>query len=182
MIVNAARRFCIFVIALALAAGGVQAQQSELARGAELLAPFKRKLQDALRLGLAEGPVQAISACQVRAPEIATALSLDGINLGRTSHRLRNPANSSPEWVSPILEAYISSSADRAPRVVPLPNKRFGYVEPILLQPLCLTCHGETLAPEVAASINELYPEDRATGFKVGDLRGVFWIEFPEEK
>ena len=179
---NTARRICMFVVTLVLAAGVAQAEETELARGAELLTPFKRNLQDALRLGLVEGPVQAISACRVQAPEIATALSLDGINVGRASHRLRNPANSSPEWVTPILETYISNSADRAPRVVPLPNQQFGYVEPILLQPLCLTCHGESLDPGVIAQINKLYPQDRAVGFKVGDLRGVFWIEFPAEK
>lgn len=165
-----------------MAVGIVQAQEAELARGAELLAPFKRDLQEALRLGLTKGPVHAISACRVQAPEIAKALTQDRIILGRTSHRLRNPANSSPEWVSPILAAYADNSADRAPRVVPLPGNRLGYVEPILLQALCLTCHGDVLASDVASRINELYPEDRAVGFSVGDLRGVFWIEFPAEE
>jgi len=168
-----------FIIALALAAGVVQAQNSELARGAELLAPFKRDLQEALLQGLAEGPAQAIGACHVRAPEVASALSSDGIIVGRSSHRLRNPTNASPKWVAPVLEAYTSSSGDREPRVVPLPNDRLGYVEPILLKPLCLTCHGESLAPDVAARINELYPEDRAVGYEIDDLRGVFWIEYP---
>ena len=45
---------------------------------------------------------------------------------------------------------------------------------------LCLTCHGESLQPEIATRINESYPEDEAAGFKTGDLRGVFWVEFPE--
>jgi hypothetical protein len=64
---------------------------------------------------------------------------------------------------------------------VPLPDSRLGYVEPILVQPLCLTCHGDPLAPDIAARIDELYPEDRAVGYEIGDLRGVFWIEFPAE-
>ena len=55
-----------------------------------------------------------------------------------------------------------------------------GYVEPIMVQPMCLVCHGEALQPGVAAQIDERYPEDRATGFKAGDFRGVFWVEFPE--
>lgn len=173
------RRYRMFIIVLALAVGVGQAQDAELARGSELLSPFKRDLQEALRLGLTKGPVEAIGACRVQAPEIAKALSQDGISLGRTSHRLRNPANSPPEWVSPILGAYVDDSADRAPRVVPLPDNRFGYVEPIVIQPLCLTCHGEDLAPDVAARINELYPEDHATEFNDGDFRGVFWVDFP---
>jgi hypothetical protein len=62
---------------------------------------------------------------------------------------------------------------------VSVPGGTSGYVEPILLQSPCLACHGDALAPEVAARIGELYPEDRAVGFQVGDLRGVFWVELP---
>ena len=77
-----------------------------------------------------------------------------------------------------MLDAYLGDAGDRAARVVELPDGRSGYVEPILLQPLCITCHGEVLAPEIAARIGELYPADRAVGFNVGDLRGVFWVEY----
>lgn len=172
-------RWLALVVGLALVGALAQAAESELARGASLLAPFKRDLQQALQRGLAEGPVQAVAACQLRAPEIANALSRDDIRVGRSSHRLRNPSNAPPDWARPILDAYVASPSGRAARAVRLPSNRVGYVEPILLQPLCLTCHGEVLAPDVASRINELYPEDRAVGFEVGDLRGVFWIEFP---
>jgi len=172
-------RVC-FVAALLCVAGGGEAREAEPAPGALLLAPFKRDLQQALRDGLAEGPVEAIAACRVRAPEIAAALSVDGVRVGRSSHRLRNPSNAAPEWVLPILEAYVADAAHRAPRTVDLAHGRSGYVEPILLQPMCLACHGKSLAPEVASRIEELYPADRATGFGVGDLRGVFWVEFPQ--
>lgn len=106
-------------------------------------------------------------------------MSRDGVRMGRTSHRLRNPANSSPEWVTPLLNAYLDNAADREPHSVKLSDARLGYVEPILLQPLCLTCHGETLASDITARIDELYPDDRATGFEVGDFRGLFWVEYP---
>jgi hypothetical protein len=42
--------------------------------------------------------------------------------------------------------------------------------------PVCTTCHGATVAPDVAAAIAARYPEDRATGFSPGDLRGAFSI------
>jgi hypothetical protein len=41
---------------------------------------------------------------------------------------------------------------------------------------LCLACHGETIDPAVAGKIAELYPEDKATGFREGDLRGAFVV------
>lgn len=171
----------LFAAVLVAAACVASEEEPEPAAGAKRLAPFKRDLQQALKDGLAQGPVEAIAACRVKAPEIAAAQSHAGVRVGRTSHRLRNPANVGPDWVRPILAAYVADASDRAPRSATLPGGREGYAEPILVQPLCLTCHGEALAPEVAARIAELYPEDRAVGFRAGDLRGVFWIEYPAQ-
>ena len=173
------RHLLSVVLALVLATSAADAQQTEPAAGAGLLAPFKRDLQQALLDGLAEGPEAAISACRISAPDIAAALSRDGVRVGRASHRLRNPSNAAPDWVAPILDDYANDPSDRAPRTVPLGDDRSGYVEPIVLQPLCLTCHGESLAPPVAARIRDLYPRDRAVGYEVGELRGVFWAEYP---
>ncbi len=170
-----------FLIALTFTAATAHAQDAELARGADLLAPFKQDLQKALKSGLAEGPAAAIQVCRVNAPGIADALSVEGVRMGRSSHKLRNPDNTAPDWVSPIMESYLDDASSREPRVVELADDRWGYVEPIRVQPLCLTCHGSELAPEVAGQISDLYPEDQATGFEAGDLRGVFWLEFPGE-
>ena len=41
---------------------------------------------------------------------------------------------------------------------------------------VCLTCHGNDIDPELKAQIDAFYPEDRATGFKLGALRGAFTI------
>lgn len=156
-------------------------QASERPRVDEALLPFKQQLQKALVTGMSEGAVEAISACKTEAPEIANSLSHSGVVVGRTSHRLRNLDNASPEWVEPILNTYLASQTDREPRDVLLPDGRTGYVEPIVVQPLCTTCHGDAITDEVATRINELYPADRAVGFKAGDLRGVFWVELPSE-
>lgn len=171
----------MFVVSFMMAACAVHADETELARGAELLAPFKQDLQQALKSGLAEGPAEAIQVCRVKAPGIADALSGAGVRMGRSSHRLRNPDNTAPEWVSAIMRAYLDDPSSRTPQAVELADNRWGYAEPIIVQPVCLTCHGSELAPEVAARISELYPEDRAVGFETGDLRGVFWLEFPGE-
>ena len=31
----------------------------------------------------------------------------------------------------------------------------------------------------VKVALDEQYPDDQATGFNVGELRGWFWVEFP---
>lgn len=147
-------------------------------RGAELLKPFKQGMKTALMEGLADGPAAAIDACRIRAPEITAELSTDDVRMGRSSHRLRNPANAGPEWIEVTLERYVDDPAAREPVLVELDGDRLGYIEPIVTQPMCLTCHGTELTAPVATAIEALYPDDQATGFEAGDLRGVFWVEF----
>ena len=171
-----------YLLVLALTVLTADAQDAELAHGAELLAPFKQDLKKALKSGLEEGPAAAIQVCRVQAPGIADALSVDGVRMGRSSHKLRNPDNTAPDWVNPIMQVYLDDPASRTPRAVELADDRWGYIEPIMVQPLCLTCHGSELAPDVAGRIAELYPDDEATGFEAGDLRGVFWLEFDADR
>lgn len=154
---------------------------AELARGARILLPFKQGLLRALDEGLSGGPGEAIAVCRVEVPRIAAALSHDGVRVGRTSHKLRNPANAPPGWAQPLLAAQVADPAQRGPHAVALPGGRVGYVEPIFVQPACLACHGETLAAPVSEALARLYPEDRAVGFRAGDFRGLFWAEFPAD-
>jgi len=166
------------LLALLLVSRAALSDEQELARGAELLAPLKVELKQALMAGMQGGPLNAISVCKDQAPAIAASHSVEGVKIGRTSHRLRNPANLAPDWVDPILEKYLGEESDRTPVIVSLENNQEGYVEPIVIAPLCLACHGKTLEPDVLAHISEAYPEDEATGFDVGDLRGVYWVEY----
>ncbi len=166
------------LISATIATAAAQAPQSP--KGAELLQPFKQNLQKALLEGLAQSPEQAVEVCQLLAPEIAENLSKDGIYMGRTSDRLRNPDNAGPEWATAVFETYLEDDSTPQPTSLTLENGKSGYVEPILVQPLCLTCHGTNVTESLSTKINAAYPEDRATGYAVGDLRGVFWVEYPE--
>ena len=83
-----------------------------------------------------------------------------------------------PGWVSVSTAAAFRCPA-LADTVVVREN------EPVFYRPIrigvdvCLKCHGdaESLAPEVSDRLAELYPDDRATGFAMGDLRGAFVVE-----
>ena len=134
------------------------------------------ELGGALRAALAKGPEHAIEVCRLDAPRLTALQQRDGIRVGRTSDRLRNPANAPEPWMQPLLAEF----RERAPepgahRSVDLGARGTGYVEPIYLKPLCATCHGENVAPPLLDAIRARYPEDRATGFRVGELRGLFW-------
>ena len=165
---------------LALISASASADEpGDAERGAELLAPFKANLKQALIEGMQEGPATAIDVCRDKAPQIATWLSTDGVIMGRSSHKLRNPDNTAPEWLTPILANWVEEGVRPESALVELPGDRRGYAEPIYTQPLCLTCHGSDIAPEIAERIAASYPDDDATGFSVDELRGVFWVEFP---
>lgn len=172
-------RYLVAVMLICMLSACSGPEYDPVPKGAALLAPFKTDLKTALISGMEGGPANAIAVCKTEAPHIARELSVDGVVMGRSSHKLRNHENVAPEWVSPIIESFVSNAGTPAPTGVDLGDGRYGYVEPIMTQPLCLSCHGSSLQPDIAAKIGELYPDDEATGFSEGDFRGVFWVEFP---
>jgi hypothetical protein len=155
-----------------------QDETAWIGRGGTTVQPFKVRLQQALLAGLAAGPEQAVDACRIEAPAIAAASGGPGVTVGRSSHRLRNPANAPRPWVQLLLDEFVAAPDRAAPRAIALPGGGVGYAEPIVAQPLCVTCHGNAIPPGVRARLAALYPGDEATGFAPGDLRGLFWVEF----
>jgi hypothetical protein len=156
----------------------VEAESSPRARAIaakdELFGQLSDRLMNALEAGDA---ASAISVCKEDAPRIAREVSeSQGVRIGRTSFRLRNPENVAPAWAQPMVEQQVAE-----PQFVDLDDGSLGALLPITLQPLCMTCHGpqEQIADEVKAALAQNYPDDQATGFQAGDLRGWFWIEVP---
>ena len=152
--------------------------QDDVYRAQAALEPFKRELKAALLEGLEDGPQGAILVCKSAAPAVAARRRTGGVEMGRTSHKVRNPDNAPAEWMKPLLAAYRAGTTD--PHVaVALDDGRIGYVEPIYVQKPCLMCHGESIAAGVAEQIAAEYPDDQATGFREGDFRGLFWVTLP---
>lgn len=140
---------------------------------------FKRLSSELMAAMSNAGPSAAIAVCSQKAPKIAEDVGREhGVSIGRTSFKLRNPANKPPEWAVNFVEQRVAK-----PQFVELDNHATGALLPIRLQPQCLACHGDKnqIADEVHERLAALYPEDSATGFKDGDLRGWFWVEVPAE-
>jgi hypothetical protein len=158
-----------------------QSRQLAMQLGGEL----KAELGKAIAAG---GPIAAINVCYLRAPEIAAQLSLaSGARVGRTALRVRNPSNAPDELERAVLEQF---AADLGAGPIDRPLEalfeiRRGdaverrYMRAIPTDALCLTCHGESIAPELAAVIARDYPRDQATGFRLGQLRGAFSVVWP---
>jgi hypothetical protein len=147
-------------------------------------------LQKALLDAIADkGLSGALTTCNVEAIPIARTISIEeGLMISRTSTRFRNPTNAPDDWEAPRLEqlaARLAAGEDPATleswQVVAYPegHHTFRYMKAIPTGDLCISCHGNYLVPEVADRVADLYPDDLATGFAVGDLRGAFTLSLP---
>ena len=129
------------------------------------------ELSAAIRSG---GPQAGIPVCNERAPIIAKGVTETGLRIGRTSFKLRNPANRAPTWAQPFVDARA-----RKPILLVDEQERLHALYPILLKDQCVVCHGkdEQIPDAVKVALGASYSQDRARGFSPGDLRGWFWIE-----
>ncbi|HET8538558.1 MAG TPA: DUF3365 domain-containing protein [Anaeromyxobacter sp.] len=126
------------------------------------------------------GPTAAMSVCPTEAPRIARDVAeVHHVDIGRTSFRLRNPANAPRAWAASYVAAAAGKRPDELKPVVFDLGDRVGLLRPIVATPTCKGCHGpaEVLDPQAKAEIVRRYPRDQAIGFAPGDLRGFIWVE-----
>ena len=159
------------------------------AKSAALADRFQADLQGQLQAAIkAGGPVGAIGVCQQAAPAIAASLSQEsGAEVRRIALKERNPGAAPDGELRERLEQLAAAplSADGKPAVMQWSSgsgsdARTHYMRaiPIKEQP-CAACHGTAIAPDVQAKLAELYPADKATGFKPGDMRGAILVSWP---
>jgi hypothetical protein len=136
------------------------------------------RLMKRLTAAVGEGDfAKGVEVCEEAAPAIAEQVSEDReVEVGRTSFAVRNPDNRPEAFMKPIVEArYAEEILMRGP------DGQVAYMAPIRLGEVCVNCHGtEAQIPdEVENMLARLYPEDEATGFAPGDLRGWFHVTMP---
>lgn len=154
------------------------AQEQQYARALAAWSAMFEALMSRVSAEIAtSGPAGTVGVCNEAAPQIAAAVAAEhGLRIGRTSWKLRNPANAAPDRAADLLE-----DRPEQERLTRGPEGHLGVTLPVHLSTKCLVCHGnrEQLAPEVLEALAAHYPEDNATGFADGDLRGWFWVEVP---
>lgn len=134
-----------------------------------------------------EGPIGALEVCNEKAPDIARSLSQKkGMKIGRTALRVRNQANTPDRWEKLQLESFVQrlQAGEDAGELesYTLMNDHFRYMKAIPMQGLCATCHGEAISSELENAIKDLYPQDQATGYAPGEIRGAFTVSIPVQK
>jgi hypothetical protein len=109
--------------------------------------------------------------------------------LKRVTHKARNPAGKANETELAVLKSFegaVTASATTNPPPPFATNLVTGqatFFAPIVIaNELCLKCHGEPgqdISVANLAVIQKHYPQDEATGFQLGQLRGAWRIDFP---
>ena len=155
------------------------------AQSAALADRFQKELFTALTAALqSDGPAGAVGVCSTIATAIARTLSEEsGATVRRTALRTRNPAAEPDALERHVMETWSDAPMGldgRPAHWSALEGREYRYMRAIPTMPMCLSCHGENVAPEVRAAIQAHYPGDQATGFKVGQMRGAFSIRWDE--
>lgn len=130
----------------------------------------------------------AVSVCSDTAQILTNNFGITkGIYIKRVSFNNRNPNDYPDEFESKALKHFeelksigqLNDSTEFVDVIESDGIKSVRYLKPILIQAPCLNCHGqrENIMPEVKAIIDSKYPNDKATGYSINDLRGAISIK-----
>lgn len=167
-----------------------EAARDELeAARAEALA-YGKELRETLSAALEKGHAAlAITVCSQEAESIARKhADKIGGRIGRTSLRFRNEKNEPDEKEIEVLRRFSASlAAGRDPAKLEFAEVGTGgnggkvlrYFKGVPTESLCLTCHGTDVPPALLTQIKSIYPDDHATGFQEGELRGIISVSIP---
>jgi len=128
------------------------------------------------------GPIGALDFCSVRAISITdSAAAVMNIELSRVSDKPRNVMNTA-EFEELKIIGQMKAAHKTEKGIQPILSRKENSIiayYPIITQPLCLQCHGnpgKEISPETAEVIAELYPLDKATGYEVNQVRGMWKV------
>lgn len=176
------------VLLLAACATQEPVSESQLEKPRAAASALFKALGGELKTAMEKGgPAEAVNVCNTKAPVIAAQISASqGMQVARTSLKLRNPNNKPDAWEEQVLREFEQrKAAGEDPAKIEAAKiedqggqKTLRYMKAIAIpaDAPCLKCHGDKLDPALQAKLKAFYPTDQATGYKTGDIRGAFTI------
>ncbi|MDF1588492.1 MAG: DUF3365 domain-containing protein [Gammaproteobacteria bacterium] len=149
----------------------------------EFATALKASLTTAMQSG---GSVEAITVCNSVAPTLSSELSKKyGMRIARTSLKVRNPDNAPDEWELGVLNHFEQRKKNgeylNKLTFKTIINNEQGLqmrmMKAIATDKICLICHGTSISEPTQAVLDKYYPNDQATGYKLGDIRGAFTVQ-----
>jgi len=135
-----------------------------------------------------EGTLSAVAVCSDTAQVLTNDYGLKkGVYIKRVSFKNRNKHSVPDEFEARILKEFeqikkegkLTSNTEHFEIIVENDYQYLRYMKPIKIGAACLKCHGaeEKIPPDVKGLITKRYPDDKAIGYKNGDLRGAVSIK-----
>lgn len=135
-----------------------------------------------------KGPVGAVEFCNVKALPLTDSLSvMNNAIIKRVSDKPRNPDNNANEEELGYITYFkkIMAAGKEPKPIVKTENGEVNFYYPITTNAMCLKCHGkpnDQIQPETFRTLKNLYPADMAIGYDVNEVRGIWAINFDENK
>ncbi len=142
------------------------------------------QLLQAIKTG---GVPHALQYCNLKAYPLTDSLSeAYQVDIKRVTLKPRNAANQADPFEKSLINTFEKLAVNNLAGVNMVVRDNEGlpvFASPIVVGKLCLQCHGEkgkVIADTDLKVIERLYPDDQATGYREGDLRGIWRIRFQE--
>jgi len=156
--------------------------------GEKVSAELLKKLGSRLKQEIdTNGLLSAAEFCNTNALTLTEEVNLhqlEGTSVKRTSLKERNSANAALEdEKSTLIFMQKMLKKKKLPAyIITHENKTYKYYKPLIInKQLCLSCHGNISKNfQLSQFMQEHYPEDKATGYRMGELRGAIIVEIKE--
>lgn len=163
-------------------------QEHWIGEGKKIAESAQKALGENLIAALQEGgPTYAVEFCNSEAIPLTDSASLAmNVDLKRVSDKNRNPVNRANEEELQFIN-YAKEQLAKGEEIHPAIKESGGQIVglyPIITNEMCLNCHGrrgEEILDDTYEKIKHLYPEDLATGYRSGEIRGLWVVTMDEE-
>ncbi len=144
---------------------------------------FKKNIE---AIAQTNGLPAVVNFCQHSALKITDSMSkANNVIIKRTSNKIRNMKNAPDSDQKLVIDSYLRTQEKQNNQMEPIvmtDDKGFvHFYAPIKIKKACLKCHGtpeKDISAPILKMIKEHYPNDKATGFREGELRGIWDIKF----
>ena len=131
------------------------------------------------------GFAKAADFCSTEAGNLAKEASKklpNGVSIKRVTNKPRNSLNkATPNDLKVLNTIETKIKKKEAPQMVvkKLDTNHYQVYKPLIIDAKCLKCHGDatTRDKEAYKIIQARYPNDKAIGYKIGELRGAFLVD-----
>ena len=171
------------ILASSVFAEGYVAKANKISK--DLLKTLGSNLKKEMK---ANGPVKALEFCNVNASKLTKKIDAKykGIEVKRVSLKPRNSSNKPSKDEVVILKSLenMYKVGVKPKNIVQKIDGKVKVYKPLLIsKKVCLVCHGDLSKNKtLAKKIHKLYPNDKATGYKMHDLRGAIVVTMPKSK